>query len=169
MNKFEKYFLIAACIVTAISGTVYGLMKYMVTSVDPYAVVNHPWQPFFLKLHILAAPFMVFSLGLIFRRHILDRWATGGKTGRRTGAFTICVFLPMVLSGYLIQVVTGGSVLDGLVLAHLVTAGAFVAGLSMHRNRAFGLSMLRTRDSVKSLGDDLGEPPCPTLENRSPS
>jgi len=169
LNRFENYFLIAASAMTAISGTVYGVMKYFVTSADPYAVVNHPWQPFFLKLHILAAPFLVFALGLIFRRHILDRWVSGGKIARRTGLFTTCVFLPMILSGYLIQVVTGGMVLEGLVLAHLVTAGAFVAGLAMHRNRAFGLSMLFTHDSVKIAGNDLGEPPCPTLENRSPS
>jgi hypothetical protein len=168
MSQVEKWFLITSSSLTAISGTIYGIMKYLVASTDPYAVVNHPWQPFFLKFHILAAPFMVFSLGMIFRRHILERWMSGSKSARRSGVFTTCIFLPMVLSGYLIQVVTGGTVLEGLVLAHLVTAGAFVAGLAMHRKRAFGLSELLSRDSVKFPGE-LEEPSCPTLENRSPS
>ena len=79
MNRFERILLIGSSLLTAFSGAVYGVMKYLVTSSDPYAVVNHPWQPFFLKFHILASPFLVFALGLIFRGHVLDRWRSGGK------------------------------------------------------------------------------------------
>ena len=139
MTGFERILLIGSSALTALTGTVYGIMKYFLVSSDPFAVINHPWQPFFLKAHILAAPVMVFAVGIVFRRHVIDRWRSGSAKGRRSGAMITGLFLPMVLSGYLIQVVTGGLLLEGMVWSHLITAASFVAGFGKHRRHSLAL------------------------------
>ena len=64
-----------------------------------------------MKAHVLVAPFAVFGLGLILRRHVLARIWTGEVNGRKTGVAMFWLFLPLALTGYLIQVlVEGGAV-----------------------------------------------------------
>ena len=164
MTLSERIFLIGSSGLTALTGTIYGIMKYFMVSTDPYAVINHPWQPYFLKLHILTAPLMVFAVGLVFRRHVIERWRSGSAGGRRSGAIITGLFTPLVLTGYLIQVVTGGALLQGLVLSHLVTAGAFLAGLGMHRRKSFALFPQSVRGNLKPAAEPCREP---SWRNRS--
>ncbi|HEU4402302.1 MAG TPA: hypothetical protein VFT43_09370, partial [Candidatus Polarisedimenticolia bacterium] len=73
MSLFEKILLNLATGLAALSGFVYLVMKYFMTSDDPFSVLHHPWQPYALALHVLVGPAAVFALGLITRGHILDR------------------------------------------------------------------------------------------------
>lgn len=153
MTRPERFLLIGSSALTALTGTVYGIMKYLLVASDPFAVINHPWQPVFLKLHILAAPLMVFAVGMVFRRHVIDRWRSGSHRGRRSGAFITGLFTPLVLSGYLIQVVTGGVLLQGLVWSHIFTAAAFLAGLAMHRRGSFALFPATVRGNLSPAAE----------------
>ena len=50
----------------AATGIVYFCMKHLMATTDPFAVVNHPWQPAMLAVHIVAAPFFVVFFGMLF-------------------------------------------------------------------------------------------------------
>ena len=59
MTRLEAWFLHVATILVGGGGLVYAWMRYFVRPDDPFAVVNHPWQPDVQHLHVLAAPLLV--------------------------------------------------------------------------------------------------------------
>lgn len=88
----------------AASGILLGAMKYLLVPEDPDSPLNHPWQPSVLKAHLLAAPLLVFALGAVWRQHGLARLRSGETVGRRSGRALLVAAIPLVLSGYLVQV-----------------------------------------------------------------
>lgn len=133
MNRFEKWSVwITAVLVTA---TGVGLLwtKYFVPANDPWSVINHPLQPWFLKAHIITAPLLIFAIGLIATRHIWPHYQARIRRGRRSGILTALFTLPMILTGYLIQVVTHVGWLRALAISHIVLGLVFAAGLAVHQ------------------------------------
>ena len=106
MNRFEKWMLWTSFALTAITGVGLLWTKYFMHTTDPWAVINHPLQPWLLKGHIVAAPALVFALGLISSKHIWQHFKARLVVGRRTGTITVLMGGLMILTGYLIQVVT---------------------------------------------------------------
>ena len=96
-----------ACTLVGLSGVVYGVMKYFTTASDPDSRVGHPLQQPMLKVHVLAAPFLVFALGLVFSGHALARLKGGVEPGRTSGSGLLGLATPLILTGALIQVLTG--------------------------------------------------------------
>lgn len=133
MTTTEKLLLWGSTALVGGTGLVYAWMKYLLTPADPYAAVHHPLQPLVLKIHLVAAPFLVFAVGLVFTQHIWKQLRSGLKRGRRTGTGTILTLVPMVLSGYLIQAVTSESWLWWLAAVHLTTGTLFVVGFAAHQ------------------------------------
>ena len=126
MSRFQKILLHLSTWVTAASGLVYFWMKDVMTTSDPFSALHHPWQPHMLALHILAAPFLVFALGLMTRDHILGKIRERRQeSGRGSGLWSVAVAGPMIASGYLIQVFTDPAPRRALVLIHLVSGSLF--------------------------------------------
>lgn len=117
---------------SSVTGTALGVMKYLVRSDDPYAVVNHPWQPWALSLHVVTTPLLVFGLGAIATDHVVARWRSRQPVGRRSGIAMASAAAPMVLSGYLVQVTTHPHWLRGAVVAHVATSVLFVVVMTTH-------------------------------------
>lgn len=117
------------------TGAVYWWMKHMMTPSDPWAAINHPLQPWMLKAHILAAPVLVFALGLVAGEHIWARFRAGIRRGRRSGLLAMGALVPMVLSGYLIPTVTAPLWLGVLGWIHVGSGVAYVAGMVAHLQR----------------------------------
>ena len=132
MNAFQRLLVWSSSIVTGATGGVYWWMKNVLQPMDPWAAINHPLQPWVLKAHILVAPVMVFAVGLIAAEHIWRHWRQGVTMGRRSGLATMGCFLPMVLSGYLIQAVTDVGWLGALAWMHLGAGAVYLAGLLAH-------------------------------------
>ncbi len=133
MTPFERWSVWLASGLTTLTGLVYAWMKYVPGPADPWAVVGHPWQPAVLKLHILAAPSLVFAVGLIALRHVWPHVRGITRTGRRSGMTVVLVVLPMVLTGYLIQAVTGEGWLLALGYGHFALGVVYAVGLALHR------------------------------------
>lgn len=132
MNAFQRRLVWGSSLLTGITGGIHWWMKNMLQPVDPWAAINHPLQPWVLKAHILVAPVMVFAVGLITAEHVWKHWRQGVKAGRRSGLAAMWVFLPMVVSGYLIQAVTHAGWLSALVWTHLGTGAVYLIGLGAH-------------------------------------
>jgi len=114
------------------TGLVYAWMLYLVQPEDPYAVVNHPFQPDVQHLHILAAPLLVFAAGLIWRRHVWPQWKRGVER-RRSGTVLICLLVPMVVSGSLIQTAVDARWRKIWVAVHLTASFLWLAGYLTHQ------------------------------------
>ena len=96
-----------ACAFVGLSGVAYGVMKYFMAGSDPDSRVGHPWQQPMLKLHVLAAPFLVFALGLVFSGHALMRLKAGEDSGPRERRGSPRPRRAARPHGPLIQVLTG--------------------------------------------------------------
>ena len=117
---------------TGVTGLVYWWMDHMMEPVSEWAVINHPLQPLMLKTHIVAAPLLVFAVGLIATDHIWKHFRDPARFARRSGVTMLGVLAPMVFSGYLIQAVTHTLVLGMLVWIHVGTGVFYLVGLAAH-------------------------------------
>lgn len=132
MNRFEKWSVLSTSFLTAVTGIVYLWMKYFMEAADPWAVINHPLQPWLLKAHILVAPLLVFAVGSIAVRHVWRHIRTGVAFGRRSGLTTALSLAPMIITGYLIQAVTHESWLLAIAIAHIGTGLLYSLGVAVH-------------------------------------
>jgi len=169
MNRLERWSVVAGSILVTATGLVYLWMKYLLRSADPFAVVNHPWQPAVLKLHILTAPLLVFGLGLIAVRHVLAHWLAGVSHARRSGIAAAVTVLPMILSGYLVQAITDARWLSVTSWVHIATGLVYGAAFALHQFLVAGRRRARngqraeggTAPKVASAARAAWNPPMP--------
>lgn len=103
MTRTEYWYFHIANSLVILTGLVYGWMIYFMEPVDPFAVVNHVWQPHLHHAHLWVAPLLVFMLGMMGSLHARPYVKRGIKEGRRSGWTLIALALPMILSGYFLQ------------------------------------------------------------------
>ena len=133
MNAFEKWLIWTASVLTGVTGIGYFFIKYLMESSDPFSVVNHPLEPWFLKAHILLSPLLLVGVGSIMVRHLWKHFRLGAVLGRKSGIGTASVFFPMAISGYLIQSITHPGRLAAIAISHLVLSGLYLAALAVHQ------------------------------------
>lgn len=150
MRPFHRRLLWISALLTGLTGVVYWWMKHLMEPVDPWAVINHPLQPWVLKAHILVAPVLVFALGLVATDHIWKHLKGAVRAGRVSGVVSLGIFAPMVLSGYLVQAVTHPGWLTAIVWTHIATGTVFLAGMALHQ-RATGRARVAARSSALAL------------------
>ena len=132
MTRWEQWAFNLLHGIVAVTGVAYLYMKYLMAATDPFAVINHPWQPAMLSLHIVAAPVFIAFFGMLFRSHTLRKLVSPNAANRRTGWTSLVSFSTMALTGYLLQVASDPAWLSGLVWAHVSTSLIFVAGYGAH-------------------------------------
>jgi hypothetical protein len=132
VNAFERLFLWFGSVAAAVTGLALLWMKYFLPPSDPWSVINHPLQPWVLKLHILAAPLLVFGLGVIALRHVWEHMRQRVRRGYRSGIMAGIMALLMVPSGYLVQVITAEPWLEAVALGHIAAGTIYVAALLSH-------------------------------------
>ena len=114
------------------TGYAYLYMKYALETDDPFAVVNHAWQPAALAAHIVLAPLGMLIFGVMLRSHVLKQLTMEIRSARRSGWTALLSFAAMAASGYLLQVVADPSWLRALVVIHVATSTTFILGYSVH-------------------------------------
>ncbi|HET7039393.1 MAG TPA: hypothetical protein VFH97_05865 [Gemmatimonadales bacterium] len=144
MTPFERWSIRITTALVTLTGLVYAWMKYLLEPAEPWAAINHPLQPLVLKAHILAAPLLVFALGMIVTRHVWRHIRERVGTGRRSGWSLVLTAATMTASGYLIQAVTHEGWLHWLAMAHLATGTVFAASILLHQAAAARARRRRT-------------------------
>jgi hypothetical protein len=132
MSRAQVLTLQIAVALTAITGIVFAWMKYAMKSDDPFAVVNHPLQPWMLSAHVVAAPVAVFAFGWIFGNHIAPAFANRAARKRPSGVSAMWMLVPMIASGYLMQVSTADALRKAMAVAHWISSAAFVVAYIAH-------------------------------------
>jgi hypothetical protein len=133
MSIVEKWLVWVGSLLVTITGTVYLVMKYWLPEPPGFSVIRHPLQPLFLKLHILTAPILLIALGAIGGRHIWRHIAAGTRQGRKSGWSAVLVIMPMIMTGYLLQVFSDERWVRLIALAHIVAGVAFVISFGVHQ------------------------------------
>jgi hypothetical protein len=136
VNRFEAWMLHISNVLVGGTGLAYAWMLYLAEPADPFAVVHHPLQPQVQHLHILLAPLLVFTAGLIWRRHVWWQWRSGAGERRRSGVSLALFLVPMIASGYLIQTSVDEDWRRIWVGVHLATSGLWLLGYLAHQATA---------------------------------
>lgn len=153
INRAERYLLHLSLWAAAITGGLFWVMKYRLTNDDPFSAVNHPWQPHLLAAHVLVVPLLVFVLGWIAPGHIIGGLTEARPRVRRSGVVVTLLALPMVASGYLMQVVTSDTLRVWMADLHMVSGGLFAALFLAH-----AVTGLRRRNGANGRRADSGVP-----------
>lgn len=151
MTPFERWAVWSTSVATFVTGVIYLGMKYLLVSDDPLAIVNHPWQPAVLKLHILVAPLLIFSMGLVALRHVWRHFHSKMREGRRSGVLTVAALGPMVVSGYLLQTMTGEGWLRAMAIVHIGLGLLYGLALLAHQFAAGGKEARAIRGEERRL------------------
>ena len=106
MTRWKKSSFSALAMTVSLSGGAYGWMKYLLTTDDPFAVVNHPLQPLMLHLHVASAPAFLVLFGILLDSHVAERIGRD-LPNRGSGLLSFGTILVMSVSGYALQIVTG--------------------------------------------------------------
>jgi hypothetical protein len=138
MTRFERWSVWSSSVLTFVTGVIYLWLKYGLETDDPFAVINHPWQPAVLKIHILVAPLLVFSVGMVALRHVWRHLQSGSREGRRSGLITLVTLGPMIATGYLIQAITDEGWLRAMAWSHIGLGLLYGLGLLAHQFAAGG-------------------------------
>ena len=107
-------------------------MKYALSPIDEFSVINHPWQGIVLKVHIFFASFMVFALGYTTTMHALPYLKKKMQKVFKTGLSSLLMISPMIISGYLIQSFTHGSWVQASIIVHIITSIIFMITFMLH-------------------------------------
>lgn len=150
MNRFERLALHLGAWLTGLSGLAYGWLRYFKVVQGEFGPEPHSLQALLQHAHVLAAPLLLFALGMMVRGHFGVKLRSLGREGRRTGWGLAALILPMVATGYAIQVVTDPAWRTGLAWIHGIASVLFLMAYAGHGVR-FWLAARR--------GEAPGAPP----------
>ena len=138
MQKNERWLHHSANIIVGVSGLIYFYMLYLIepTENKEFSVLNHPHQNLILNAHILAAPLLIFAVAYTAKSHILTKIKSHYKgPGRKSGLLLISLFLPMVMSAYIMQTTSNEGIKQVMVYAHNITSIFWVLAYIVHQAR----------------------------------
>lgn len=135
MTRAQRWALILGNLAVTGTGLAYGWACYFAESDDPFSIVNHPWQPHLQHLHVLAAPLLVFVTGMLWPGHIGPLLRSAWNDPLRSGVVLGSSFLPMVLSGYLLQVTVDETWLRAWRWTHIAASLSWIVFLFAHSRR----------------------------------
>ena len=133
MNRAERWLMHFSHLLVGGTGLVYAVMKYLMEPAGPFSVINHPLQPLVLTLHLVAAPLLVLAIGILWKGHISEHWQSGRPAGRVSGIGLGLVFLPLVLSGYLLQTASAPFWRQAWLVVHLTTSAVWLLLFLAHQ------------------------------------
>lgn len=137
MRDLERWSLHLGALLTGLSGLVYGWLRYFGRVPGEFGIEPHPLQGLVQHLHVLAAPLLLFALGMTVRGHLTTKLRAGTREGRRTGLGLGFLILPMVAAGYLVQVALAPGWRLAWAWVHGVASLLFLAAYLGHGLRAW--------------------------------
>jgi len=137
MRVLERWSLHLGALLTGLSGLAYGWLRYYGRVQGEFGIEPHPLQGLVQHLHVVAAPLLLFALGLAVRGHLATKLRAGTREGRRTGLGLGLLILPMVAAGYLVQVAMAPAWRLAFAWVHGVASLLFLAAYLVHGVRAW--------------------------------
>ena len=142
MTNLERWSLHLAALLTGATGLLYGWLRYYGQRAGEFGLEAHPFQATMQHLHVLAAPLLVFTLGMLVRGHVLPMYRSGRITGRATGLMLVMGLALMVLAGYGVQVVMHPEARVVLAWLHGVSSVVFLSIYCVHMAMTWAASQV---------------------------
>ncbi len=137
MTGLERLCLHLSALLTGATGLIYGWLRYFGQRAGEFGPEAHPLQPLLQHLHVLTAPVLVFTLGMLLRGHVQPMLRRDPEVGKRTGLLAVLGIAPMVLAGYGVQVVVDPAWRGALAWIHGVASLIFLVGYLVHLARTW--------------------------------
>ena len=137
MRDLERWSLHLGALLTGLSGLAYGWLRYYARVQGEFGIEPHPLQGLTQHFHVLAAPLLLFALGMAVRGHLTSKLRAGTREGRRTGLGLGFLILPMVAAGYLVQVAMAPGWRLAWAWVHGVASLLFLIAYLVHGVRAW--------------------------------
>lgn len=138
MSPLERWSLHLAALLTAATGALDGGLRWFGQRMGEFGPEPSPWLGPAQHAHVLVAPLLVFTLGVLVRGHLVPR-LRAGMAGRATGLALAAFLAPMVLSGYAVQVAVDPAWRTACSWVHGVSASLFLLAYLGH----LAVSLLR--------------------------
>lgn len=151
MKRWERWTFNLLSLAVAVTGFAYFGMKYAMTSDDPFAVVNHPWQATMLGLHVIVSPAFILMFGVVLNSHVMKKIRAPRLPNRRTGLLSLGTFAAMVVTGYLLQVASSDAWLQLLVTIHVATGAVFSVAYAAHLVISVKLARARPEAAIREV------------------
>jgi hypothetical protein len=132
MTRWEAWLNYISNFVVGLTGLVYGFFLYFHEGADEFSRVTHPLQVVSQDLHVVTAPLLVFACGVILKTHVLERLGHRDPKKKFSGWMLLLAMVPMVVSGYLVQVITHEAWRPIWVGTHIVSSIAWLLGFGAH-------------------------------------
>lgn len=132
MSPLERWALHVSALVTGTTGLVDGLLRWFGARAGEFGPEPHPWLASAQHLHVLAAPTLVFCLGVLVRGHLQAKLGQGEMAGRASGLRIAGLIAPMVMSGYLVQVATSPALRTCYAWVHGISSVGFLLAYGGH-------------------------------------
>ncbi len=133
MSRIEAWWIHLSVAVVGLTGIVWAWMIYFLEPIEEFSILHHPWEPQMQLLHILGAPFLVFVLGLVWKKHVWGKIRQGHRSRRRTGLFLALLAAPAALSGWFLQVSVEEFWRQFWAISHLITGLIWFLGFLIHQ------------------------------------
>lgn len=133
MSRLQAWFHHIANLLVGGTGLVYAWMLYFAEPADEFSLWNHPWQGNLRDLHLVLAPALVLSFGMLWTGHAYPRIERGARSRRRTGLTLAIGFLPMTVSAYFMQIAVEEDWRSTWKWVHLITSLLWMAGYVAHQ------------------------------------
>jgi MFS family permease len=137
VRSLERWSLHLGTLLTGLTGLYYGWLRYYGRVQGEFGIEPHPLQGLVQHLHVLAAPLLLFALGMTVRGHLATKLRAGTREGRRTGLGLGFLILPMVAAGYLVQVATAPAWRLAFAWVHGVASLLFLVAYLVHGVRSW--------------------------------
>jgi len=137
VSRAEAFFHQLANLLVGGTGLIYAWMLHFVESEEEFSLWNHPWQGTVHDLHLLTAPLLLLSIGMLWTSHARPRLRSGQKVNRSSGVALLVNALPMALSGVLLQVAVDEGWRQAWKWVHLATSLLWVAAYLLHQLRSW--------------------------------
>lgn len=132
MRKGEARITHLSVLLASVSGFAYGTLLYFGETEDEFGPVAHSWVPTLHTAHVVTVPLFVFALGMLWQHHIVHKLRSGAKARRRTGVVLLSQAIPMVATGYLLQVSIDDAWRTAWIWAHVTTSILFSIVFVVH-------------------------------------
>ena len=133
MTPKQARFAHISSLLVGVSGVALFVFKDLVLIEGEFGPESHFLEDDVQAAHILTAPALVFACALIWQDHIWTKYKSGARARRRTGILLGSLLVPMILSGYLLQVSYTEPWREIWRVSHLLTSLVWLVAYGVHQ------------------------------------
>jgi len=116
LGKWHQTYLYSVGAILVVSGVLWLWFHYFVRIEGEFGPQIHPLEPWWLRVHGIAAAAFMIGFGSVLPGHVRRAW--GMSRNRVTGTVFFAAMLTMTLTGYLLYYVGVQAVRDNMAIVH---------------------------------------------------